>query len=343
MSKFTDRLEEDLEQIADRATSSPTAWKAIQDRMADPAAYDVREIIMLTDEREIAEEVAQGRRRTWLAVAAAVVLLAVAAGVILGNRDSAEVNIADQPTTEDPIDESLDEAPTTTVAPTTTTTTEPERTVGEILSGSALDPGPHETDVLGMSLQLDVFEPMRTAWIRPGEFQLTDQETQTKFIVIARIGGWPTLEESSDPTFGQQGAIAPVDVDAWIADNQMIASRRDDTTIDGRPAVVYDVRTDPEVEGSFSDQGKQNLVYSVAEPSFDPATAAARDRTIVPQMSIRLWLVEVDGFAPIAIFAVAAPGPPDTPDISSGWLDEFEATILPTIQLGPDGPPKPLS
>ncbi len=101
--------------------------------------------------------------------------------------------------------------------------------------------------------------------------------------------------------------------------------------------------TDPEVEGSLSDQGKQNLVYSVAEPSFDPATAAARDRTIVPQMSIRLWLVEVDGFAPIAIFAVAAPGPPDTPDISSGWLDEFEATILPTIQLGPDGPPKPLS
>jgi hypothetical protein len=336
MTKFTDRIENDLEQIADQATPSSDAWQTIQNRMAEPATNDAREIIMLTDERELAEETAEGRRRNWLAVAAAIALLAVAAGVIFGTGGSDELDITDEPVTEDIIEESLEEAPTTTVAPTTT---EPPQAVTEILPGVTLNPGgTYETDTLGMELQLEVAEPMRTTRIRPGEFQVVDQETETKFIVVARIGGWYTLAESSDPTFDQQGSIAPADLEEWIADNQLIATRRDDTTIDGRPAVVYDFRTDAEVEGSVSDQGKQNLVYSVAEPSFDPATAAARDRTIVPQMSLRLWLVDAEGFAPIAIFAVAAQGPPDTPDISAGWLDEFEATILPTMDFGPDGP-----
>lgn len=339
MTKFTDRLENDLEQIADQATPSSNAWQTIQNRMAEPATNDAREIIMLTDEREIAEEAAEGRRRNWLAVAAAIALLAVAAGVIFGTGGSDELDITDQPTTEDVIEESLEEAPTTTAAPTTT---EPPQAITEILPGFTLDPGTYQTDALGMELQLEVAESMRTTSIRPGELQIVDQETETKLIVVARIGGWYTLAESSDPTFDQQGSIAPADLEEWIADNQLIASRRDDTTIDGRPAVVYDFQTDPEVEGSLSDQGKQNLVYSVAEPSFDPATAGARDRTIVPQMSLRLWLVDAEGFAPIGIFAVAAQGPPDTPDISAGWLDEFEASILPTIQFGPDGPSKPL-
>lgn len=73
----------------------------------------------------------------------------------------------------------------------------------------------------------------------------------------------------------------------------------------------------------------------MAEPSFDAAAAAHPSRATAPEFSGRLWLVDVDGFAPIAIIAAAGPGFEDL-------LDEFEATILPSIEFGPDGLSKPL-
>lgn len=341
MSRFTDRIETDLEQIAEQASPSSNAWQAIQQRMAEPDTTRTGEIIMLTADDTENEAIASPphRGRTWMAVAAAVAIVAVAAGVLLSGGDEEGLVVADQPDTEDTIEDRREQTPATTVAPTST---EPERAITQILPGFTLSAGTYETDTLGMTMQLTLTEQMRATWIRPGEFQLIDQESGSRFVVVARIGGWPTLEESSDPSFSGQGSIAPADVDTWIADNQMIASQRDDVIIDGRPAVVFDVRTDPEVQGSLTDEFKQNLVYSVAEPSFDAELAVSPDRTIVPELSLRLWLVDVEGFTPIAIFAAAAPGPPDAPDAADGWLDEFERTILPTIEFGPDAPSKPL-
>lgn len=50
---------------------------------------------------------------------------------------------------------------------------------------------------------------------------------------------------------------------------------------------------------------------------------------------MRLWLIEVDGLDPIVIFAAGF-------NDETTYLDEFEVTILPTIEFGPDGPSKPL-
>jgi hypothetical protein len=57
-----------------------------------------------------------------------------------------------------------------------------------------------------------------------------------------------------------------------------------------------------------------------------------------------MWLVEVPGFDPILIEAVAGIHPTANPDAgpSDGgepWLDDFETTILPTFEFGPDSPP----
>lgn len=61
------------------------------------------------------------------------------------------------------------------------------------------------------------------------------KETESKFVVVARIGGWYTLEESIDLAYGEQGSIARDDVDGYIADNQLIAERLDDTTVEVDP------------------------------------------------------------------------------------------------------------
>lgn len=147
-------------------------------------------------------------------------------------------------------------------------------------------------------------------------------------------GAWDS-KYRADLAYGEQGSIAPDDVDGYIADNQLIAERLDDTTVDGRSTVVYNLRLDPDVEGSLFEEGRATLVYSMAEPSFDAAAAGHPSRATAPGLSGRLWLVDVDRFAPIAIIAAAGPG-------SEDFLDEFEATILPTITFGPDGPSKPL-
>ncbi len=333
MTRFTDRLENDLEQIADRATPSPTAWQSIRHRMAEPDTTQAREIIMLTAERQTTEDRSDTRRRNWLAVAAATAIAAIATGVIIGSGGSKELDVTDQPPTESSVP-----------ASTTSTVETNEPPVGQVLPGFTLNPGPYQTDTLGMKVQFDVAEAMRTTWLAPGEFQLIDQETESRFVVIARIGGWYTLEEAVDRTLPSSGSIAPTDIDAWIADNQLISTRREDAVVDGRPAMVFDVRLDPEVEGSLADGGRMTLVYSVPEPSLDPSAPADTSRGIVPDLAIRLWLIDVDGFDPIAIFAASsppAPGAAVTDEETVAWLDEFEATMLPTIDFGPDGPSAP--
>jgi len=108
MTKFTDRLENDLSHIADQASPSPTAWDAIQQRMAEPEPNDARDIIMLTDEREQVATPAVDRR--WLAVAAAIAIGVLAIGAsALGRRAPAALLVTDAPPEEVVADRDLHE------------------------------------------------------------------------------------------------------------------------------------------------------------------------------------------------------------------------------------------
>ena len=71
MSKFTERVEHDLSQIADRATPSSTAWESIQQRIAEQDSESTMEVIMLNPDQKKPPTVT----RTWMAAAAALILV----------------------------------------------------------------------------------------------------------------------------------------------------------------------------------------------------------------------------------------------------------------------------
>ncbi len=325
MTKFTDRLENDLSHIADQASPSPTAWDAIQQRMAEPEPNEARDIIMLTAEAEIDQEIAE-RKRNWLAIAAAVAIVAIAASVFAINRDGEDdLIVTDDPPAETTLEE--DSAPDTTEAPAEEAT--------PLLAGLPVS-GLTTTEDLGMTLTFDAPQPMQTIFVEPGFFGLTkpsDANEDIGIIVASRVGGWYDADQSVDNTYRGEGSIPSNDVEGWIEANQHIGERLPDVTISGRTARVYDIQIDETVEGSlFDDCDRCVLTASPSSEFFNPGTAQSGDKVINPGLKLRLWFIEVDGFDPIAIWA-AGFGPDAT------FVDEFEATILPTIEIGPDGGP----
>ena len=80
MTRFTERVERDLGQIADRATPSSTAWEAIRHRIDEQDTSEpTMEVIMLDPNRTHPP----ARSRTWMAVAAAIAALALIGGLIV--------------------------------------------------------------------------------------------------------------------------------------------------------------------------------------------------------------------------------------------------------------------
>jgi hypothetical protein len=346
MSKFNDRIERDLHQIADQASPSSNAWQTIQHRMAEPDTTGTRDVIMLTAEDTEVETPNQGRR--WLAIAASIAIVAIAAAALLRSGDDDTPIIADQPdeqsetteaptteqpTTEQPTTEQpTTEQPTTTVAETTTTVADSEE-AATLVPGLPLGAGAVTTDFLGVTMTFDSPSDAEVVYAQPGEFQLFYPQPvdAIRVFVAARIGGWYTKSESIDKFNREPGSIDPNDLELYFADSETIAERRPDTTISGRTVEVWDVQVDPDVEGTLIDECPRCLLTSSIAP-FNPLTVQQENRIINQFLTFRLWFVRIEGMEPIAIWAAANVENPE-------WLDEFETTILPTIELGPDAPP----
>ena len=328
MTKFTDRLENDLGQIADQATPSPTAWQAIQQRMAEPEPNQETEIIMLTAEPEIDQEIAE-RKRNWLAVAAAVAVAVIAAGVFAVSRGGDdELIVTDDPPVTDQDSSDEESAPSTTEAPTTTEA--PPSPVVEarpIVPGLPLKAGLVRSDLLGEELTLELPEDMVVAYARPGEIQLNGTTEVPKFLTMARVGSWYSGTEAIDSTYRGEGSIAPWPMQEWIDDNGLIGERRPGfLSVSGRIATIYDVSVDPAFEGSLSDDCLQcRLVYSVSSEFFDPEVAPSEAMTIRAGLTMRIYFFEGDEGADPFVFFAAGLGD------DTSFIDEFEETIFPTI------------
>jgi hypothetical protein len=95
MTRFTERVERDLGQIADRATPSSTAWGAIQQRIDEQDINELTlEVIMLSPERN--ESPTTSHR--WMRVAAAAAALVLVGGLIFATTRADEDPVpADQP------------------------------------------------------------------------------------------------------------------------------------------------------------------------------------------------------------------------------------------------------
>lgn len=109
MSKFTERVEQDLSQIADRATPSSTAWESIQHRIAEQTTQPTMEVIMLNPDQKKPNNIS----RTWLAVAAALILVLGIGSVfaVLNQDDRNDIDTVDIPEDTVPLDLDAEQEP----------------------------------------------------------------------------------------------------------------------------------------------------------------------------------------------------------------------------------------
>lgn len=127
----------------------------------------------------------------------------------------------------------------------------------------------------------------------------------------------------------------PLDLDAWLdtAEGVVLLASSEDT-IAGRPARVVDVTVDPTIEGEERDPSDKCsfeglppcLTYGVGAPPFPD-----RSLWIAAGRVTRLHVLTIEGFEPLVVEVGAAAG--------SDWFDQVAETILPSLVLGPDGPP----
>ncbi len=254
----------------------------------------------------------------WLAAAAALAIVAIAAGLLFTSGEEEGLVVADQP----------DDQSSSTVVEQETPA---EPTI--LVPGLPLPAEAVTTDFLGMTMDFEAPGQMEVVYPRPGEFQLFYEQPDdaVRVFVAARIGGWYTQSESIDRLSREPGSMDPNDLEAMFAENETTVDRRPDTTISGRTVEVWDVRVNPDLEGSLLDDCPR-CVKSTSVVPFDPLVVQQQNRIVNSFLTFPFWFVRIEGSEPIGIWAAA--------DLENpAWLDEFEATILPTIELGPDAPP----
>lgn len=89
MSRLTDRLERDLREVAAAAHPSPSAWDSIAARLG---SHDGSEL-----ELALAPAPGRSKRPIWVAVAAALVVIAGSIAVLAGPRDDRSISAVDLP------------------------------------------------------------------------------------------------------------------------------------------------------------------------------------------------------------------------------------------------------
>ncbi|MGB0113196.1 MAG: hypothetical protein WBP59_08235, partial [Ilumatobacteraceae bacterium] len=145
-----------------------------------------------------------------------------------------------------------------------------------------------------------------------------------------RVGSFYNRAESVDTNFAGLGSIAPNDIDAWMADNAVIADRVGTTTVGGRTARTLDARPDPGagVTGPCLPEFVPCIwVSTLSAAVVDSIDHHSPSYPLGSGFVARMWLVDMDGLEPVLIRINA-------PDDDLAWLDEFETTVLPTISFG---------
>jgi hypothetical protein len=283
----------------------------------------------LTTTEPEAPEHTETRRWPLLAAAAARVLAPTIGGLVLAARDDKD----ETPLQEQPPPDSL------------------ALPVGELgFPGSSTDAGTYESDVLGVPLTFTVADDW-TLWnVRPNNFTLTSTDQLSVFaandyrlVRFMRVGGWHTRDEATDISIQAPGSIDPYDIDAWIADNDVVVDVSTDTVVSGRATRVLDIGVDPASDLAVPACGETGEPPQQVEPCFWYAalsdipsdaigTRIGAERGLSPLHVSRFWLITIDGHDPLLVHALAPVG-------DDAWLDEFEAATIHTLILDDDAPP----
>lgn len=298
------RVEARMLEVFERATTCPPPATRKAAGEGDP--------VFVTPSRS-----APPSQRSWMVIAAAVAALALVSGLLLmrsgGDRAPAAVPVPPPPSFHD----------------------EPQNVSSLPFPGARFGPGVYETGLLGEPLRFELGGERELVFARPGEFLLShpgSTDTDFRIALFARLGGWSTREEAPDIGFLGVGSIDPYDIESWIAENDVIARRRPDIDVAGRSAEVYDVHVDPASENGFPGcpvEARPCFWYysvsTVARP--DPMRREVPSGPLGANATSRFYVVAIDGADPVFIEASASADHLD-------WLDEFETTILRSVELG---------
>lgn len=332
MTRFTERVERDLGQIADRATPSSTAWETIQHRIDEQTATaPTTEFIMLSPDRNESPT----RRRRPLMVAAVVAVLALVVGLIIAaTRVDEDLVPADEP------------VPTLPAEPEPATESESVEPLP--FPGQAVEAERYEASQMGVPMTFDVPEPMAlwaTAanWIfmidSEADSRTKRPERTARELSFSRIAGWNDRAQAGDGAYVGSGSIDPYDVEAWIAGNDVIVDRKTTTTVAGRSTTVLDVRVDPTsttAQSNYNCTEGEVCFWAASRSGRTPGQGARLNEPAVSTGRInRFWLITIDGHDPLLVHAAAVTG-------DEAWLDTVDATTIATLQLGDDAPPFPV-
>lgn len=322
MSRFDQDIEVGLRQIADRATPSPDAWASIQHRITDQDPIHETEIIMLTD------NTLTTRRWPLIAAAAAVTALLVGGLALVNRDDGAEVPADTPPPTVAPAPVIEPEVVEPEVAEPEVDAVEPGDTiVAELPSiDQQVRPGTYSTDALGVPLTFDVPDGAGGTFTREvtptGAIQLGFRDGILESISIGRVGSFYGSSEASEGTTQGLGSIAADDIDGWIDSNDITVDQESEVTVGDHSAKLRQVRFDnTHPNGFWGFSGSADIAPIKPQGFFGH-----------PDHVYPIWLVSMDDFEPILIWAVS-----HFPD-QQQWIDDIVIPLIDSIEFGEPAP-----
>lgn len=265
-----------------------------------------------------------------VAVAGALLTAAIVVVLMLASpRDAGDVDEAATPVTVPAITSGDDD-------PLGSASTLPSAAPSPLpFPGSPLPVGGYSTDLLGLPLSFQIDEPtaLRTARdnlvvVTPEGWTTPRLDTARHFQFV-RVGGWNDRTEAVDAMFQGIGSIAPDDIEMWFEVNDVVVDASDATTIAGRPAAEYRIRVDPasELGHGVCPADARPCFWFVSPAESESQSTIRSDEPLFGSMSIRLWLIEIDGAAPLLIHAA-------TPEGDEAWLDRLAATVVTSLEIG---------
>jgi hypothetical protein len=197
-------------------------------------------------------------------------------------------------------------------------------------TGATMEAGTYTTSSLGLPITFDIVDDAswRVSLRNALAFAI---ETDRGFVAMQRMGSFYDAEQAQSPSVTGLGSIPPDDFDGWIEANGVTVDRSEQVTVDGRPADLRVVRA-PEGSGADLCPAEAQPCIRLNSVSADAIEANPNDGSRIDGPNPNAyWMIELDDFEPLGIWAYAVDG-----DIDA-WLDEI-APIIASIALGDPGP-----
>ena len=205
------------------------------------------------------------------------------------------------------------------------------------IPGADVDPGRYASDSLGVPVEFDLDVGLTAAWTlaneEPGRLWFISSGSDREFLAMGRLGSWYDATEARTADQSGLGSIPPDDIDGWIAQNGIIVVDSADVEVGGRPAKYRQFRLDttPGATADFCGGSAPCLWAATGSPDVLGGTANPVEVGFDRVQSI--WLVDMDEFEPVYIFAAAQLG-----DGDEQWFADIVQPIVDSIEFGEPAP-----